>query len=126
MENFTPEQVVDALGNLTVVQLIALTKQLEQQWGVEAKPQLVQSSIVPQQETAVSTQTEFDVVFVSHPADKKMVLVKLVREQLGLGLLESKNLVEAIPKVLKEGLSKEDAEAMKAKFVEAGAVIEIK
>jgi large subunit ribosomal protein L7/L12 len=125
METFTPEQVVDALGNLSVVQLIALTKKLEQDWGVEAKPQFVQSTVVKQEVQEVA-QTEFSVVFVSHPADKKMALVKLVREQLGLGLLESKNLVEAIPRVLKEGLSKEDAEAMKAKFVEAGAVIEVK
>jgi large subunit ribosomal protein L7/L12 len=126
MENLTQEQVVEALGNLTVVELIALTRRCEQQWGVEAKPQLVQSVGVETPVETQAAQTEFEVVFVSYPADKKMGLVKLVREVMGLGLLESKNLVEAVPKTLKEGLTKEEAETLKARLTEAGAVCEVK
>src|ERR1700677_2557730 len=103
------EQVVDALGNLTIVQLIALTKTLETKWSLQALPQVSQViSIQPEVETKV--QTEFSISLVSYPADKKIGLVKLIRELLGLGLLESKSLVESAPKLLKEGISKEDVE----------------
>lgn len=124
--SFTEEEIVAKLGSLTVMQLIGLTRDLESKWGVEAKPIFTQSTAVPQQEAQGPVQTEFDVVFTSFPPDKKMGLIKLVRELLGLGLLDSKTLVESLPKTLKEGLSKEDAEAMKAKLVEAGGIIEIK
>ena len=133
------EDVADAIGNLSVVQLIALTKKLEAQWGVEAVPQMVQSSsyICPGCNTDTrgqahacpgnpNTQTEFSISLISYPADKKITLVKLVRELLGLGLLESKALVEGAPKLLKESLSKEDVEAMKVKLMEAGGVVEVK
>jgi large subunit ribosomal protein L7/L12 len=126
MEKVMKDDVVQALGNMTVMELIALTKHLEEKWGLQAVPQVVQVTNVSQQETKESTQTEFTVTLVSFPADKKMALVRLVREQLALGLLESKNLVEAAPKILKDGVSKEEAEGVRAKFVEAGAVIEVK
>jgi large subunit ribosomal protein L7/L12 len=125
MENPTKDDVVQALGNMNVMQLIALTKHLEEKWGVKAVPQTVQQVVIPQ-ETKESAQTEFTVTLLSFPADKKMSLVKLVREQLGMGLLESKNLVEATPKVLKDGVSKDDAEALRIKFTEAGGVVEVK
>jgi large subunit ribosomal protein L7/L12 len=124
MENLTQENVVQALGNLTVLELIALTKQLENQWGVKAEPQVsLVTNTAPVEETVV--QTEFSLVFLSFPADKKMALVKLVREVLGLGLLESKNLVESLPKTVKDGLTKDEVEALKARFVEAGATVEV-
>lgn len=128
MSTLTQEDVVQYLDNMSVVQIIALTKQLEQVWGVEAKPQMVEGTTLPtpQTETKVE-QTEFDVSLVSFPADKKIALVKLVREVLGLGLVDSKNLIESgLPKVIKEGASKEDAEALKTKFAEVGAVVDIK
>jgi large subunit ribosomal protein L7/L12 len=118
--------VVEALGNLTVVQLIALTRHCEQQWGVEAKPQMVQTTAVEVPAQTQVAQTEFEVVFVSFPPDKKMGLVRLVREVMGLGLLESKNLVEAVPKTLKEGVSKEEAEELKRKLTEAGGVVGVR
>jgi large subunit ribosomal protein L7/L12 len=125
MENLNTEELLNTLGNLTAPQLVALTKQLEEKWGVSATPQ-VQTQQVQEQTTQAVEQTEFSVVLVSFPADKKMTLVKLAREQLGLGLLESKALVEAAPKLLKDNLSKEDAEAMRAKFTEAGGVVEVR
>lgn len=124
--NLTQEQVVERLGNMSVMELITLTKELEQLWGVEAKPQLGQAIQVIQEETQKVQQTEFDVVFVSFAPDKKMPLIKLVRELLGTGLLEAKTLVESLPKTIKEGVSKEDADLLKSKLVEAGAVVELK
>jgi large subunit ribosomal protein L7/L12 len=119
------DQAIEALGNMSVMELIALTKELETKWGVKAVPQMVQV----EQKTAQkeeSTQTEFSVMLVSVPADKKMNTIKLVREYLGMPLKESKELVEGAPKMLKEGMPKEEADAMKAKFTEAGAVVEMK
>lgn len=123
--SITKDEAVEALGNMTVMQVIALTKELEQKWGVKAEPQIVQAQ--PQQtETQVSAQTEFNVVLVSVPADKKMNCLKMVRELTGLGLKESKDVVEGCPKVIKEGVSKEEAELVKAKLMEAGGVAELK
>jgi large subunit ribosomal protein L7/L12 len=122
---FTLEQIADTLGNMTVMEVIKLTRELEQKWDVKAEPQVGLAPVITQ-EVQESNQTEFSVVFVSFPPDKKMALVKMVRELLSLGLLESKNLVESVPKTIKEGMSKDEAEAMKAKLVEAGAVVEIK
>lgn len=121
----TKEEVVEALGNLSVMQIIALTKELEQKWGVEAKPQPV--TVGPQKvEQQQAVQTEFSVVLVSYPADKKMSALKAIREVTGLGLKEAKEFVEAVPKVVKEGLSKEEATTLQATLTAAGGVIEVK
>lgn len=127
MSNLTPEEIVKALGNMSVMELITLTKELEQKWGVSATPQVTTTVQMPgtNDETAVA-QTEFTVVLASFAADKKMAVVKAVRELTGLGLLESKQLVEGAPKTVKDGLSKADAEDLKNKLTEAGAVIELK
>jgi large subunit ribosomal protein L7/L12 len=134
----TKEEVVEALGNLSVMQIIALTKELEQKWGVKAEPQAVNPSggfcdgckqmiygphACPGNNDA---QAEFNVVLASVPADKKMSVIKVVREVLGLGLKESKDLVEAAPKTIKESVSKEEATDLQTKLTAAGAVIEVK
>jgi large subunit ribosomal protein L7/L12 len=126
MSELTNDMVAEFVGNLTVLELISLTRELEQKWGVEAKPQMVQQVTVETPEPPKPEKTEFDVILVSYPADKKMTVVKLVREVMGLGILDSKNLVESLPKPLKENLSKDDAEALKARFVEVGSVVEVK
>ncbi len=118
------DDVVKALGNMTVLEVIALTKDLEAKWGVEAKPAPVQ--FVESNVKRVEEQTEFTVTLVSVPADKKMAVVKAVRELTLLGLKESKDLVEAAPKMLKESISAADAEDLKVKLTAAGAVIEVK
>jgi large subunit ribosomal protein L7/L12 len=122
----TQEEVVAFLGNMSVMQIIELTKELEAKWGVSAVPQpvQVQTQNTTKQETA--EQTEFNVTLASFPADKKMSLLKLVRELTGLGLKEAKEFVESVPKVLKEGVSKEDAAEYKRKLEEAGGVVEVK
>lgn len=124
--SLTNEQVVEFLGNLSVMNMISLTKELEEKWGVEAKPQLMNAPPPQQTETKQEAQTEFNVTLVSYPADKKIALVKLIREVMGLGLVECKTLVESVPKLLKEGISKDDVEALKAKLAETGAVLEVK
>lgn len=125
MENVTQEDVLRALGNMSVMQLIALTKELEEKWGVKAEPPTVQRQ--PDQNDAPKVeQTEFNVTLASVPADKKMAVIKVVRELTGLGLKESKELVEAAPKLVKEGVSAADADELKRKLTEAGAVIEVK
>lgn len=125
MEKFTVEEVVKALGDMSVMELISLTKNLEEKWGVKAEPEVSQVHLAPVT-ILVDAQTEFTVMLVSVPADKKMAVVKAVRDLIGLGLMESKQLVEAAPKSVKDGVSKDDAEALKAKLTEVGAVIELK
>ena len=125
MENVTQEDVLRALGNMSVMQLIALTKELEEKWGVKAEPPTVQRQ--PDQNDAPKVeQTELNVTLASVSADKKMAVIKVVRELTGLGLKESKELVEAAPKLVKEGVSAADADELKRKLTEAGAVIEVK
>lgn len=120
----TMEEVVDAMSKMSVMQLIALTKELEQKWGVEAKPQAVE--VRQQREVEQVTKDEFNVVLASVPADKKMSVIKVIREVLGLGLKESKELAEAAPKLVKEGVSKTEADDLVAKLTAAGAVMEVK
>ena len=122
----TKEEVVQALGNLSVLQMIALTKELEQKWGVKAEPQVVQLNNSPGRDDVTPTKDEFNVILASVPADKKMSVIKVVRELTLLGLKESKELVEAAPKMIKEGVSKADADELVRKLTEAGAVMEVK
>ena len=127
------DQAVEALGNMSVMQLIALTKELETKWGVKAVPQMVQVSDTGCPLCGMkgphacpgnpNLQTEFSVMLVSVPADKKMNTIKLIREYLGMPLKESKELAEGAPKLLKDGMPKEEAQAMVTKFTEAGAVV---
>jgi large subunit ribosomal protein L7/L12 len=119
------EDVVKALGDMSVMEIISLTKELEQKWGVSAAPQTVQ--VQPQkQEEQKPTQDEFTVILASFPADKKMSLLKLVRELMALPLKEAKEFVESVPKTVKESVSKAEAEELKAKLTEAGGVAEIR
>lgn len=120
----TMEEIVEKLGSMTPMELVSLTKELEEKWGVKAVPQVVKQGDVPVQ--TENTQTEFIVMLVSVPADKKMTVIKAVRELTLMGLKESKELVEAAPKSIKENASKDEAEAIKAKLTEAGAVVEVK
>ena len=125
MEKQSLSDLVGALGQLNAMELVALTKQLENDWGVSATPQVSMQAVQAPTEQAVE-QTEFNVMLTSVPADKKMSVIKAVREVVALGLKESKELVESCPKLLKEGVSKEDAEMYRMKLTEAGAVIEVK
>lgn len=123
-------KLVDDLSALTVIEAAELSKMLEEKWGVSAAaPVAVAAAGAPAAGGAAAggeAQTEFNVILASAPADKKINIIKVVREITGLGLKEAKDLVEAAPKPVKEGVSKDDAEKMKKSLTEAGATVEVK
>lgn len=127
MADISREQVVDYLSNLPVIQIAELIKELENKWGVKAAPAAVAVAAGPAAAEApkAEEQTEFDVVLAA-AGGNKIAVIKAIREITGLGLKEAKDLVEAAPKTVKEGVSKADAEEMKKKLVEAGATVELK
>ena len=128
MADITTEQVIEHLSNMPVIQLAGLIKQLEEKWGVKAAPVAVAAAAGPAAAAAPAAveQTEFTVVLDSFAADKKIGIIKVVRELTGLGLKEAKDIVEAAPKPLKEGVAKAEAEDMKKKLEDAGAKVVLK
>ncbi len=128
MADLTQEQLVDHLSNLSVLQVSELIKKLEDKWGVKAAPAAVAVAAGPAAAAPVEKveeQTEFNVELSAAGANK-IAVIKAIREITGLGLKEAKDLVEAAPKVVKEQVSKADAEEMKKKLTEAGATVELK
>ncbi len=123
----TKNEIMEAIKNMTVLELSELVKELEEEFGVSAAAPVAVAAAPAAGGAAAAEEekTEFDVVLAEVGAEKIKV-IKVVRELTGLGLKEAKDLVEAAPKAVKEGVSKEDAESMKAKFEEVGAKIEIK
>ncbi len=124
------EKIVDELSNLTVMEAAELSKALEEKWGVTAAAAVAVSAPGAAGADAGSgdagaEKTEFDVI-LSAIGDKKINVIKEVRSVTGLGLKEAKDLVEAAPKPVKEGASKDEAEEIKKKLEEAGASVEIK
>ncbi|HCD41680.1 MAG: 50S ribosomal protein L7/L12 [Bacillota bacterium] len=125
----TKEEIIEAIANMTVIELSELVKAIEEKFGVSAAapvavaagPAMAAGPAAPEEEE----KTEFDVILVS-AGDKKIPVLKVVRELTGLGLKEAKELVEGAPKPVKEGVSKEEAEGFKAQLEEAGATVEIK
>jgi len=121
------QAIANDLSELTVLQAAELVKVLEEKWGVSAAaaaPVMMAAAGAPAA-AAAEEQTEF-AVHLTGVGDKKINVIKVVRELTSLGLKEAKDLVDGAPKVVKEDLSKEDAEAMKKKFEEVGATAEIK
>ncbi len=126
MADITRDQIVEHLSNLPVIQIAELIKTLEEKWGVKAAPAAVAVAAAPAAAAAaVEEKTEFTVVLKEAGASKINV-IKVVREVTGLGLKEAKDLVEAAPKDVKEGISKADAEELKKKLEDAGAKVELK
>lgn len=127
MATMTQEQLVTELSSWTVLEVSGLVKALEEKWGVSAAPVAVAGGggggAAPA--AAAVEQTEFSVE-LTNSGDKKINVIKVVREITQLGLAEAKTLVEAAPKMLKEGLSKADAENLKKQLEEAGAKVTIK
>jgi len=120
-------KLVDELSTLTVLEAAELTKMLEEKWGVSAAaPVAVAAAAAPAAgAAAASEQTEFTVVLAA-AGDKKINVIKVVRELTGLGLKEAKDLVEGAPKTVKEGVNKDDAAKMKKSLEEQGAKVEVK
>lgn len=125
--NLTKDQFFEHLDNLTVLELADYIKEFEERYGVSAAamPMAVPGSAAPQAEAqAEEEKTEFNVV-LKEIGDRKINVIKTVREVTSLGLKEAKDLVDNAPKPVKEGVSKDEAEEIKKKFEEVGAIIEI-
>jgi large subunit ribosomal protein L7/L12 len=126
MAEITKEQVVDYLSAMPVMDIANLVKELETKWGVSAAPVAMAGGAPAGAAAAeVEEQTEFDVILTGSGATKIQV-IKVVREITSLGLKEAKDLVEGVPKPIREGVSKEQALDIKKKLEEAGATVEVK
>ena len=123
----TKEEIMQAIEEMTVLELSELVKAMEEKFGVSAAAPVAVAAAPAAGGAAAAEaeQTEFDVILAS-AGDKKINVIKVVREVTGLGLKEAKALVDGAPAPVKEGASKEDAEALKAKLEEAGATVELK
>ena len=129
MSNITKEDVIKYLENLTVLEMSELVKELEEKWGVSAAAPVAVAAAgagaAGGEAGAAEEKTEFDVILTGF-GEKKIQVIKAVREITGLGLKEAKELVESAPKPLKEGISKDEAEQIKQKIEEAGGSAEVK
>jgi len=125
MAKLTIDEIIAAIGELSVLELNDLVKKAEEEFGVSAAAGVVVAAGAAGGAAPVEEKTEFDVELTDVGAEKIKV-IKVVREITGLGLKEAKELVDTAPKMLKEGVSKEEAESTKAKLAEVGATITIK
>jgi len=121
------EEILDAISNMTVMEIVDLVKMMEDKFGVTAAaPVAVAAAGAAAAAPAAEEQTEFTVILKAYPADKKVGTIKVIREITGLGLKEAKDLVEGSPNTVKEGVSKADAEKIKKQLTDAGAEVEVK
>jgi large subunit ribosomal protein L7/L12 len=122
------DEILDAISNMTVMQVVELISDMEKKFGVTAAAPVAAAAAGPAAAAAApaEAQTEFAVTLKEYPADKKVGVIKVIRELTGLGLKEAKDLVEGVPSLVKEGVNKADSETMKKKLEDAGAKVEIK
>ena len=125
MAKLSKEEIIDAIKELSVLELNELVKACEEEFGVSAAAGVVVAAAPGAAAAAEDEKTEFDVELTSF-GEKKMDVIKVIRTITGLGLKESKELVEGAPKMVKEGASKEEANDIKAKLEEAGATVTLK
>ena len=119
------EEMIEEIKKMTVVELADLVKAIEEEFGVSAVAAAAPAAGGAVAGAAAEEKSTFDVV-LAEAGDQKIKVIKVVRDATGLGLKEAKDLVDGAPKTIKEGVSKEEAEDLKAKFAEVGAVIELK
>ena len=125
MAKLTNEELVNAIAELTVLELSELVKAIEEKFGVKAAAPAVAVAAAPAA-AAAEEKDEFNVVLTAVDAAKKIGVIKIVREITGLGLKEAKDLVEGAPKAVKENVAKAEAEELKKKITEAGGTVELK
>ena len=122
------DEILDAISNMTLIQVTELISAMEEKFGVTAAAPVAAAAgggaAAPA--AVVEEQTEFTVTLKEYPADKKVTVIKVIREITGLGLKEAKDLVEGVPALVKEGISKADVEVIKKKLEETGAKVEVK
>ena len=121
------EEILDAISNMTIIEIVDLVKMMEEKFGVSAAAPVAVAAAGPAAAAApVEEKTEFTVVLAAYPAEKKVTVIKVVREATGLGLKEAKDLVEGVPSTVKESVNKADAEKIKKSLEDAGAKVEVK
>ncbi len=125
MANEKSVKIIEAIKELSILELKDLVSAIEEEFGVSAAPVAVAGAAVAAA-PAAEEKTSFDVVLTGFDAAKKIGVIKAIREITGLGLKEAKDMVEGAPKTVKEGCEKADAEALKAQLTEAGATVELK
>ncbi|HEX5019953.1 MAG TPA: 50S ribosomal protein L7/L12 [Candidatus Binatia bacterium] len=125
MEGVSREQVKDFIKNMTLMDAAALVKELEEELGVSAAAPVAAAAAAAGPAAAVEEKTEFNVI-LADAGEKKIQVIKVVRELTGLGLKEAKDLVDGAPKPVKEGVAKAEAETIKKKLEEQGAKVEVK
>ena len=118
-------EIVDTLSGLTVMEAAELAKLLEEKWGVSAAAPVAVAAAAGPAEAAAEVKDEFDVILTSF-GDKKIQVIKEIRGITGLGLKEAKDLVEGVPKAIKEGISKDEAAEIQKKIEEAGGQVDVK
>ncbi|KGK82681.1 MULTISPECIES: 50S ribosomal protein L7/L12 [unclassified Clostridium] len=121
----TREEIIQAIKEMTVLELNELVKACEEEFGVSAAAPVAVAGVAGAGAAAAEEKTEFDVV-LANAGSEKIKVIKAVREITGLGLKEAKEIVDGAPKTLKEAVAKDEAEAMKAKLAEVGATVELK
>ena len=119
------EDILNAIAEMSVMDVVALVEAMEEKFGVSAAAAVAAAPAAAGEAAVEEEQTEFDVVLTG-PGEKKVNVIKAVRELTGLGLKEAKEMVDSAPSVIKEAASKDDAEAAKKKLEEAGASVELK
>ncbi len=122
------EEILNAISNMTILEVVDLVKMMEEKFGVTAAAPAAAAAAAPGAAAAapVEEQTEFTVTLKEYPADKKVTVIKVIRELTGLGLKEAKDLVEGVPSTVKESVSKADVAKIKASLEAAGAKVEVK
>jgi len=123
------DEILDAISKMTLMEVVELISDMETKFGVTAAAPVAVAAAPAGGAAAaapVEEKTEFAVHLKEYPADKKVTVIKVIRELTGLGLKEAKDLVEGVPSLVKEGVNKADSDAMKKKLEDAGAKVEIK
>lgn len=121
------DEILDAISKLTLVEVVELISDFEKKFGVTAAAPVAAAAAPAALAAApVEEKTEFTVVLKEYPADKKVTVIKVIREITGLGLKEAKDLVEGVPSTVKEGVNKADSDTFKKKLEDAGAKVEVK
>ncbi len=122
------DEILDAISKMTLMEVVELISDMEKKFGVTAAAPVAMAAAPAGGAAAapVEEKTEFTVILKEYPADKKVTVIKVIREITGLGLKEAKDLVEAVPSTVKEAVSKADSESFKKKLEDAGAKVEIK
>jgi large subunit ribosomal protein L7/L12 len=124
------DEILDAISKLTLVEVVELISDFEKKFGVTAAAPVAVAAAPGAAGAAAAApaeeKTEFTVLLKEYPADKKVTVIKVIREITGLGLKEAKDLVEGVPSTVKEGVSKADSDNFKKKLEEAGAKVEVK